>query len=144
MFKYEFRNRRSHDRSICMSNVRQIGQAIQMYANENQGRFPDNLEQLLLTQDITPEVFTCPGTDIDRADGKTPQEQARHLHDHCSYVYHGKGLTTAAPAGAATRPVLCEPLMNHKVDGMNVLYADGHAEFLNPVEAQKLLQTLGN
>lgn len=140
MFHYGGRSRETANRVKCASNMRYIGQAILLYAQDHQGHFPDTLEEILLTQDITAEVFTCPSANDDRAPGDTPQQQARHLRDHCSYVYHGKGLTTATP-GATTRPVLCEPLMNHKVDGMNVLYADGHAEFLTPAEAQKALGT---
>jgi hypothetical protein len=137
MFTWQFRTRAARDRSICLSNVRQVGQAILLYAQEHQGRFPDTLEQVILTQDITAECFICPGSDIDKAEGKTPEGQARHLHDHCSYVYHGKGLTTAT---APTRPILCEPLTNHEVAGMTILFADGTAEFFPTDKAVEILQ----
>ena len=48
------------------SNLREIGLAIQMYANANHGRFPDDFATLLRTQDLTPEVFVCPVSENDR------------------------------------------------------------------------------
>src|SRR5688572_5980046 len=47
------------NRTTCASNLRQIGHGIQMYANENQGYFPPDLATVLLTQDLTSEVFVC-------------------------------------------------------------------------------------
>jgi len=139
MFTWQFRTRAARDRSICLSNVRQIGQAILIYAKEHQGRFPDTLEELILTQDITAECFICPGSDLYKAEGKTPEEQARQLHDHCSFVYHGKDLTTAT---AGTRPILCEPLTNHEAAGMTILFADGNAEFFSTDKAVEILQRM--
>src|SRR4051812_35267537 len=46
----------------CGSNLRQIAMACVMYANENGGRFPDSLDQVLRTQEITADVFVCPTT----------------------------------------------------------------------------------
>ena len=41
----------------CASNLRQIGQAILLYSNENAGQYPDDFGPLLLTQDIEPKNF---------------------------------------------------------------------------------------
>jgi len=91
------------NRVRCASNLRQIGQAILLYANENRGVYPRTtfvggevvrpvwgtgapatqpfdengphpndvtaaLFLLLRTQEITPEVFTCPAANQDRWD----------------------------------------------------------------------------
>jgi prepilin-type processing-associated H-X9-DG protein len=99
-----------------------------MYARENGGRFPDRFEQLLLTQDVTSEVFVCPSGNDERAPGETAADVAAALSQpgHLSYVYTGKGLNAAAPKEAV---VAYEKPDSHNKDGMNVLYADFHVEF---------------
>lgn len=142
MFGYYGGVREGANRVKCASNLRQIGQAIVLYANENQGRYPDNFEALLLTMDITSELFICPSSNDDRAQGDTAKDMAARLsHGHCSYVYHGRGLTTSVPA---TRPIACEPLANHQGAGINILFADGHVERFTPSEAQKVMRRISD
>ena len=132
---------RSHPAHLrCSSNLRQIGQGIQMYANENKGVFPDDFAALILTQDITSEVFVCYRTNDSRAEGPTTQAVAANLTagGHLSYVYVGKGLTMNSPANAV---VAYEPLSNHG-DGMNVLFADGHVQWWTPAQGAALLGEL--
>lgn len=132
---------RYHDpRLKCASNLRQIGQGVQMYANENKGAFPDDFAALLLTQDITSEVFVCYITNDTRAEGPTTQAVAANLTagGHLSYVYVGKGLTSYSPQTAV---VAYEPLSNHG-NGTNVLYADGHIEWRTAAEAKWLMAEL--
>jgi prepilin-type processing-associated H-X9-DG protein len=91
------------NRVKCASNLRQIGQALLMYANDNKGAYPRTTHRpgsqviptwgtgapatqpsdpngpapndvtaalflLMRTQDITPEVFTCPYSDQEKWD----------------------------------------------------------------------------
>ena len=81
----------------CSSNLRMIGLAIRMYAYGNHDAFPSNLSDLLLTQDITSDVFVCPASNDQRAVAPTTQQTAELLltpnSDHCSYFYVGDGLT---------------------------------------------------
>ena len=81
------------NRVKCASNLRQIGQAILLYSNDNKGAYPRALYAsgpsviptwgtpapapndvsaamflLLRTQDITPEVFTCPSSNTEKWD----------------------------------------------------------------------------
>jgi len=99
------RARETANRVKCASNLRQIGQALLMYANDNKGAYPRTnlstatgtpfpptwgsgalnsdpflsggpsnndvsaaLYLLLRTQDITPEVFTCPSSNAEKWD----------------------------------------------------------------------------
>jgi predicted Zn finger-like uncharacterized protein/prepilin-type processing-associated H-X9-DG protein len=127
------RARETANRVKCASNMRQIGQAILLYSNDNRGAYPDTLEQLLTTQDITSEVFVCPtSTDTPSSPGGTPQQQAASLSSggHLSYVYVGKGSTNQASADTV---ILYEKPGNHgtgsAADGMNILWGDGHVSW---------------
>ena len=82
------RARETANRVKCASNLRQIGQALLLYGNDNRGVYPPDFPPLLLTQDITAEVFVCPSTNTNRADqNATVQQQAAVLHQHCNYIY---------------------------------------------------------
>jgi prepilin-type processing-associated H-X9-DG protein len=106
-----------------------------MYADENGGKFPDGLARLLLTQDLTSEVFICSSSQGERALGETREEQAANLKPplHLTYVYAGKGLDASAPSEAI---LAYEFIENHNKDGMNFLYADGHVEFQRREDAE--------
>jgi predicted Zn finger-like uncharacterized protein/prepilin-type processing-associated H-X9-DG protein len=125
----------------CASNLRQIGIAILLYANDNQGHYPDSLDQLLLTQDITAPVFVCPSSKDSTATGATTQAIATNLNTggHLSYVYVGKGLTNSA---GPTTIVAYEPLSNHANTGSNVLYGDGSVRFVSQPQAGQIIQQL--
>jgi prepilin-type processing-associated H-X9-DG protein len=129
------------DRAKCASNLRQIGQAIELYAKENGNRFPPNLKELLRTQDISPELMTCAASDDVTATGNSPEQVLADFDDpvghHCSYVYFGRGLTW--PAGADV-PIASEPLSNHDGKGANILFGDGHVEFYEPDEVERILR----
>src|SRR4051812_42098516 len=67
------RAREPANRVKCASNERPIGQALLLYAKEHAGHYPDSLPELLLTQDITPEVFVCPSSNGEKAQGDTAE-----------------------------------------------------------------------
>ena len=113
------------NRLKCASHLRQIGQGVQMFANENRGLFPDDLTTLFVTQDLTSEVFVCPHANV------PPSGQV-------SYTYTGKGMSIWTPPNAV---LAYEPLANHG-DGMHVLFADFHVEWLGAPQARKLLAEL--
>jgi prepilin-type processing-associated H-X9-DG protein len=43
------------------------------------------------------------------------------------------------PCGEAV-PIACEPLANHAGDGMNILFGDGHVEFLPAAAAERAMR----
>jgi prepilin-type processing-associated H-X9-DG protein len=134
--------RETPPRARCASNLRQLGQAAQLFANENGGRLPNDVDEFL-TEDIVTGVFVCPATnDTPGAPAPTTQATAANVkaRGHCSYVYVGKGWR----ADKATADVVLayEPLSNHGGAGMNVLYGDGHVDWLGASEANKLLAEL--
>jgi hypothetical protein len=128
------------NRAKCSNNLRQITLACLMYANSHDGRFPDDLQALLASEEITGDVFVCPAGMKERAPYTRPAMPPEQFHrDHCDYVYLGRGVTTAA---GAERPVAYEPLANHDGQGLNVAYADAHVDWLDREAAAKFLNGL--
>lgn len=139
----------------CDQNMAQIGKAMLLYANDFGGRLPDQLTDLIMTQDLTSEILCCPSSFDERAEGPTAVEAAariqavgypRSLHDpkpaimakgrHCSYIYVGQGLTWTMDA---SRVLLYEPLSNHDGDGCHVLFGDGHVKFITKDRIESLV-----
>lgn len=127
------------NRVKCGSCMRQIGQAIWLYSNENKGLYPPRLEDLILTQDITSDVFVCPSTNHTAAPGATPQQQAAAMSSrpgHVSFVYVGQKMNSTAGANVV---VLYEPLSNHNQAGSNMLFGDGHVDWVEAKQAAKII-----
>lgn len=127
--------------------MRQVGIACLMYAAANQGRFPDSLASLYTNSDLTAEVFICPSTTHRKATGTTAQAIGQRLATSpppnspgccCSFIYVGAGLTDKSPTTAVA---LYEPISNHG-DGGNVVYADGHTEWLDAKSLAKIIAAL--
>jgi hypothetical protein len=51
------RARETANRSKCKKQMSALGQAIFLYANEYRGAQPPTLKELIVSQDITPEIF---------------------------------------------------------------------------------------
>jgi hypothetical protein len=128
----------------CASNLRQIGQAMLLYADSHGGHYPDRPEELLFTQDITAECFICPSTDDTPAAAPTTQgvSDAFASGGHFSYVYLGKG--RSASEMTPQHVAAYESRYNHTRDhaGIHVLYGDGRVEFLQDRQAQQLIDKL--
>ena len=133
------RSRETANRVKCASNLRQLGLAMQLYANENREAYPDTLEHLLHSQDITAHVYVCPSSNDTVAAGANAQAIVNDMAGggHVSYVYAGKGLTSQSPADAI---LAYEPMTNHSGDGTNILFGDGHVEFVTKNRAQALIR----
>ena len=134
------RSRPMAARVWCASNMRQIGQAIAMYANDHNGQFPDDLKTVLENEDVTSAVFVCPESNDQPAVGSTTQATAAALLQpgHLSYSYLGKGLTTQTVTNDTV--ILYEPLANHASKGMNAMFGDFHVEWLPAADAAAILK----
>ena len=136
------RARESANRVKCSSNLRQIGQAAFLYANDHGGRLPPDLPTLLRTGDLTAEIFTCASSPVDKATGATTEQVVAALlaGDHLSYAWTGAGLTTTAPADV----ILAFDIENHvpkdsaPTTGINVLLHDGSVTFVTEATARAI------
>jgi prepilin-type processing-associated H-X9-DG protein len=133
------RSSETANRVKCASNLRQIGQAIALYAQANGGQYPPSLAVLLAQGQVSAEVMVCPSSNDERASAADTAGVASELaaaeknevgHEHClSYVYTGRGLTVAT--ASATSIVAYEPMDNHNGTGTNALFGDGHVEWID-------------
>jgi prepilin-type processing-associated H-X9-DG protein len=133
-------SRRTADRAMSASNMHQIGLALIMYSNgDSLGRFSPDLPTLITSQQLSPNVFVSPSLNDTPAPGNTLAEQAANLMTggHESYTYVGATLTNQSPSNAVT---LYEPLSANKNTGSNVLFADGHTEFLPQPVMEQIIQ----
>jgi prepilin-type processing-associated H-X9-DG protein len=129
------RARVSANRVKSASNLRQIGQAMLLYSNENKGKFPKTAGELLLTQDITVEVFVNPETKTRAPRNKPPEELATWINTSSDYEYLGAGRTNTTPADV----VVAHEKFRPNAPGINMLFGDGHVEWVQNAPAQQIL-----
>ena len=111
-----------------MSNLRQIGQAILLYSNDYNGQYPDSFRSAFMDVEMGSEVFVSPLRSETPAQGTTKQAVADQLSDpiHVSYVYLGRGFTTAT---VKPEDIVAYELPAQPNSGANVLFGDGHVEY---------------
>jgi hypothetical protein len=116
---------RASQRMTCLSNMRELGLALQTYAATHRGAFPDGWPELAAAAGLVkPQGLLC------AADDQTP------------YIYAGRGLTVRTLPGPASSTVLFyDPPGSH---GRHVLfgYADGHVAAVDRPEAIAIIQAL--
>ena len=120
----------------CMVNLRQVGQGVLIYANDNKGRLPDSLGQLTEVE-MTPATFICPA----HLDAPKPPHMSGTVNvkdwiqTNSDYVYLGKGKRFSSNY----EQVLAydnSPRHNGKVA---TLFFDGHSELLTPEQLKERL-----
>jgi prepilin-type N-terminal cleavage/methylation domain-containing protein/prepilin-type processing-associated H-X9-DG protein len=149
------RAREQSRRSACLSNLRQLGLAMTMYANNHRDRLPNSnppntvldyfaTEYVLITLNEqylkAAAVFHCP-SDADPAPariesgGHKMPNSARTSYDFYSIAWlpeQGPKLTRIREAPLAWDNNIGAPNdaeLNHGPKGGNVVYADGHADW---------------
>lgn len=155
------RARESARRSACQSNLSQIIKGIKMYSMDYDESYPTHIAAgksgetdykdlgILYPGYITSlDIFTCPssGDRMPRRTGTTGQYDNKPFQANeakqCSYAYgknnqaENKCWTEAAPS--TTRVIAdrhctkdLESKSNHKLDGRNAAFADGHIKWIS-------------
>jgi hypothetical protein len=119
------RGREQANRVKCSANMKMIALAIQQYAADHDGWFPDTLATLVRQGELTSSMFICPSSNDNASDAADINEIARQIDEDartCSYVYLGEGMRLTSPAST---PVLVDRESNHNFQVVNVMFADG-------------------
>lgn len=107
----------------CLNNLKQIGIACRMYAQDHGGLFPTNFVSLSpYVGSNAVALYRCPWSPTLKRPG------SMETVDQWTEYRMVQGLTTNSPPGQPN--VFCIP-ENHKGEGWNVLYVDGHVEWAN-------------
>lgn len=148
------RARESARRTQCASNLKQIGMAMHMYANENGETFPtggatgsiasdsddateerQSIGKLFDSYITDRKVFRCPSdAGVTETSVLSLGTLTTFTADTCSYGYDDNHTPADDPSvaivadrlGTDTSSLLSN---NHKKKGQNVLYIDGHVEW---------------
>jgi len=107
-------------RIACKSSLKIIGMALLMYSSDNKDKFPADLETLVAKTYLREnKMLICP---------------ADKLRD--SYIYRGAAITVA---DIPSLIMVYEKSSNHE-GGRNVLFLDGHAEWISEERFQELIK----
>jgi hypothetical protein len=137
--------RRGPIQVICMSHMRQIGIALQIYAAEHHGAYPDSLATLVLYKDngrFLPKLLCCPETTATPLSPATTQQSAASIGNpaNCSYLYLRP---TTRPSN--TQVILLETTTVHrKGTAANVLLGNGGMESIKNPQLQSILQQINS
>lgn len=114
-------------RAACHRNLRQAWVATMLYAEQNKGRLPNTLDDVLNTQQTAADVFVCP------LQMPTPPAPAG-----VPYVYVGRGMKNDIGVDVV---VLHDRPGDHP-DGMNFAFGDGHVQWHDLRTSKKILAEL--
>ncbi|MBU1863530.1 MAG: type II secretion system GspH family protein [Candidatus Omnitrophica bacterium] len=106
----------------CLNNLRVMGSALLMYADDNGGQFPADLADLYPDQIGDHQVFDCPSTQAEPAVASGAVTSA-------DYVYQA-GLTDEDSSGIA---VVADADGNHS-DGRGVCFVTGSVRFVKTAD----------
>lgn len=131
-----------HEQSHCRSNMRQLAQMMQLYANDNRGAYPDSLDSLVHYADpLDHDLFCCSLKFVHSTPPPTTQAFIDILKDPASgsYLY-------LPPTGnpQPNEVLLVERQAAHpNPTPANVILGDGSGRFITAAQHQKILQQIG-
>ena len=141
----------------CASNLKQIGLALIMYSNENDEKFPYELSDLYPEYISEKKIFRCPSDKLVTVKANASiEEGVPFTKNQCSYGYDpthtqaddpGVALASDRPSYTADNIIMNANSPNHGGTvspvgvadipgrGQNVVYLDGHVEFVSTTSA---------
>lgn len=106
-------------RAVCGANMRGIGSALMIYGSDLGNEYPPDLQVLISAGSFDGKWFCCPSSDAIPGD------------PHTYYDYIPGQTVNDDPRNV----LLYEKPENHEGEGGNVLFDDGHVEFIKPYSA---------
>jgi prepilin-type N-terminal cleavage/methylation domain-containing protein/prepilin-type processing-associated H-X9-DG protein len=150
-------------RANCLSNLKQVGLGIAMYADNYNGRVPldnsagtanlGNSLNLLSNTITSAKIYTCPSDSAKQLTATYPLDSAATANKQISYAYcpfiiwqdqpdsilaldrMGAGVSTSGYTKGAKWNAVSANIAPHKDAGGNVLYNDGHVAWNNSLSA---------
>lgn len=116
------RTKQISQRVVSGTNLKSIGAAAYVYANDHDGRFPPDLETLIREADLSPKMLESPYTKS--APGPD--------------YYYVSGLSDRIEKPAETLLAFDNPRLVR--DKINVLFVDGHVELMDPPAFARVLR----
>ncbi|MDY7011501.1 MAG: DUF4190 domain-containing protein [Planctomycetota bacterium] len=110
--------------ALCQANLNGIGKSIIIYSSENNDAYPPNLEMMISSSGMPKELMRCPSDKSNR---------------DCDYFYSPPAEKTSEDTNDQTI-IACDFKSNHSGKGRNVLFSDGHVQWLTEEQFQQELQ----
>lgn len=127
-------------RITCGANLKSIGMAMLVYANDNDGEFPTPGKwcDLLIEQaDATEKQFTCPAAEQKDTGSyaMNPAVEKMGINSPADMVL----IFESQPGWNQVGGPELLTIDNHQGEGINILFVDGHVEFVKPEGIPDLL-----
>jgi prepilin-type N-terminal cleavage/methylation domain-containing protein/prepilin-type processing-associated H-X9-DG protein len=117
-------------RTQCLNNLKQIGLARAIFAGDNDEKQPTTISSMAnyVGGDKQVKLFMCPSFVRKATTEVAPVKLSEFAGktQHISYdVYPGNTTNTTIT------PIMCDVASAHDGEGINVLFGDGHANWIN-------------
>lgn len=138
------RSREFANRVKCGNNLRSIGQAVVLYQGAKNGKMPKSLGAAMIETDaITLDTLVCPSSNNDAPAGElTDEQKIDWANQHASYILLDISKLKMDDL-RADRVMAFEKPDNHDGDGINILYCDGHVDWVTLNEAKTQIEASG-
>ena len=130
-------------RTASGNNLRQIGLAMQAYANELGGKYPPDLGTLATREQLIAQLFISPFSSTTVPRKLQTSQEAAWINANSDYVYLGAGKDSSESSTPANSVLAYEKLGINKGAGTNVLFGDNHVAWMTLPEIKKILAQQG-
>ncbi len=112
---------------VCAASMRGIVRSMTLYASEHGSLPGDPFRALLDSGEVTTKLYICPSS------GKTVRDIEKDLY--ACFVPVAHDVPWWVEDTPASQAIVLYERDNHGGQGGNVVYADGHVEFIRPYSA---------
>jgi len=116
-------------RIACCGNLKQVGLGLKMYAGDHGDMYPDKIEECSRYLGHQAPLLICPSSGSELVSPRILDNVGAWM----DYTY-----VSGLPESVSPETVIAYcPAKNHKGDGGNVLFADGHVSWFNSEIAER-------